>query len=186
MKKEHKDKTSSYLFLVFNMNSKVKTVLSYVLVIVIALLIKKYIFSPIRVNGTSMYPTLNDGDIMILNEIGYYLNGVERFDIVVVKTEDDKIIKRVIGLPGETVKYLDNKLYINGEEIEEDFTHAITHNFDLSDINEKIIPEGYYFVVGDNRGNSKDSRIIGLISKKQIMGKTSFVLYPFNKIGNVK
>lgn len=163
-----------------------KSVLSYILVIILAFVIKMFVFTPIRVNGDSMVPNLHDGDIMILNEIGYYLNGVDRFDIVVVKTDDDKIIKRVIGLPGETVKYVDNKLYINDQEVKEDFQHEITHNFDLSEIDVDIIPEGFYFVVGDNRGNSKDSRTIGLISKKQIMGKTSLVLYPFNKIGRVK
>ena len=163
-----------------------KNVLSYVIVIVIALLIKEYIFSPIKVNGSSMYPTLNDGDIMILNEIGYHLNGVNRFDIVVVKKNNERIIKRVIGLPGETVLYKDNKLYINDKEVKEDFTHDITHNFDLSEINVDVIPENYYFVVGDNRGNSKDSRMIGLVSKSEIKGKTSLIVFPFNKIGNVK
>ena len=165
----------------------VKNILSYVFVIAAALLIKAYIFSPIRVNGSSMYPTLVDGDIMILNEIGYHLNGVERFDIVVVKRSgEDRLIKRVIGLPGEKVSFKDNKLYINDQEIEENFSHDVTHNFDLSEINVDVIPEGYYFVVGDNRGNSKDSRIIGLVSKSEIRGKTSFVVFPFNKIGNVK
>ena len=162
-----------------------KNILSYVIVIVIALLIKIFVFSPIRVNGRSMYPTLLDGDIMILNEIGYYLNGVNRFDIVVVKTDNDKIIKRIIGLPGETIEYKDNKLFINGEEIKEDFSHDITHNFSLKDIGETIIPDDYYFVVGDNRGDSKDSRIIGFVSSKQIMGKTSFIIFPFSRIGSV-
>lgn len=164
----------------------VKNILSYVVIIVIAVLIKLYVFSPIRVNGTSMVPTLNDGNIMILNEIGYHLNGLERFDIVVINSNNDKIIKRVIGLPGETVEYKDNKLYINGEEVYENFKHADTKDFKLSDIDVDVIPENYYFVVGDNRGNSKDSRIIGLISSKQIMGKTSFILYPFDKIGSVQ
>ena len=168
------------------MNKRIKNVLSYVLVIIVALLIKMYVFSPIRVNGTSMYPTLNEGDIMFLNEIGYYINGVNRFDIVVVKTDDDRIIKRVIGLPGETVEYKDNILYINGEEVKEDFTHDVTHNFSLSEIGHDTIPEGYYFVVGDNRGNSYDSRKIGLVSKSQIKGKTNLILYPFNRIGNAK
>lgn len=168
------------------MNKVLKEILSYVLIIVLVLLIKKYIFSPIKVNGDSMYPTLHDNDIMILNEIGYYLNGVERFDIVVVNTGNDKIIKRVIGLPGETVKFKDNKLYINDEEIEEKFEHAITHNFELSEIDVEVIPEGYYFVVGDNRGDSLDSRTIGLISEKQIMGKTSFTIFPFTRFGNVE
>ncbi len=164
----------------------IKNILSYVLVVVVALLIKYYIFSPIRVNGSSMYPTLEDGDIMILNEISYHLNGVKRFDIVVVKKDNERIIKRIIGLPGETVSYKDNKLFINGEEVHEDFLHDITHNFDLSEIDVNVIPEDYYFVVGDNRGNSKDSRVIGLVSKNEIKGKTSLVIFPFNKIGNVK
>ena len=89
----------------------IKEVLSYVLIIFVVLLVKKYIFSPIKVNGDSMYPTLHNNDIMILNEIGYYLNGLERFDIVVVDTGKDKLIKRVIGLPGETVHYFENNLY---------------------------------------------------------------------------
>ncbi len=163
----------------------VKNVLSYVIVIVIALLIKMYVFSPIRVNGDSMYPTLKDGDIMILNEIGYHLNGVERFDIVVIKSDGERIIKRVIGLPGEKVEYKDNKLFINDEEIKEDFTHDVTHNFKLEEINVDIIPDGYYFVLGDNRGNSKDSRVIGLVSKNEIKGKTSSVIFPFNRFGKV-
>ena len=169
-----------------NMKNRIKNILSYILVIVVALLIKYYVFSPIRVNGNSMSPTLLEGDIMILNEIGYYLNGVERFDIVVVKTDNDRIIKRVIGLPGEKVEYKDNILYINGEEVQENFEHGVTHNFTLSEIGHDVIPEGYYFVVGDNRGNSYDSRKIGVVSKSQIKGKTNLILYPFNRIGNAK
>ena len=164
----------------------IKTILSYVLVIGIAILIKIYIFSPIKVNGTSMVPTLNNGDIMILNEIGYYLNGLDRFDIVVINSDDEKIIKRVIGLPGETIEYRDNKLYVNGEFVAENFKHKDTSDFKLSDINVTTIPNNYYFVVGDNRTNSKDSRSIGLISKKKIMGKANFILYPFSRIGNVQ
>lgn len=184
MKKEHKDKEDLIFFGIY-MNKYLKEVLSYVLIIIVVLLIKKYIFSPIKVNGDSMFPTLHDNDIMILNEIGYHINGVKRFDIVVVDTNNDKIIKRIIGLPGETVTYKDNKLYINGEYIEENFEHDITHNFELSKIEEEIIPEDYYFVVGDNRGKSLDSRTIGLIHKDQILGKTNFIVFPFSRFGNV-
>ena len=161
---------------------KTKNILSYVLIIGIAILIKLYVFSPVRVNGTSMVPTLQEGDIMFLNEIGYHINGVERFDIVVININNERIIKRVIGLPGETVEYKYNKLYINDTMIPERFEHKDTDDFKLED----KIPDDYYFVVGDNRGNSKDSRSIGLIHKNKIMGKTNFVLYPFNKIGNVR
>ena len=152
----------------------------------INLLIKFFVFSPIKVNGSSMEPNLKDGDIMILNEIGYYLNGVKRFDIVVVNTDGKKIIKRVIGLPGEQIEYRDNKLYVNGEEVEENFKHGETKDFSLSDINLETIPSDYYFVVGDNRGNSKDSRIIGAIHKSKIVGKTNLIIFPFDRIYSVK
>ena len=163
-----------------------KNVLSYVLVIAIALLIKFFIFSPIKVNGTSMEPTLKNGDIMILNEIGYLINGVDRFDIVVVNSDGEKIIKRVIGLPGETVEYKDNVLYINGEAVVENFEHGETKDFSLSDINLSVIPNDHYFVLGDNRGNSKDSRVIGAVHKSKISGKTNLIIFPFSRIYSVK
>ena len=168
------------------MNNIAKNILSYVLVIGIALLIKFFVFSPIKVNGTSMEPNLKDGDIMILNEIGYLINGVKRFDIVVVDNDGEKIIKRIIGLPGEKVEYRDNKLYINGEEVAENFNHGETKNFTLSDINISEIPRDSYFVMGDNRGNSKDSRIIGPVHKSKISGKTNFIIFPFDRIYSVK
>ena len=164
----------------------IKEVLSYVLVIGVAILIKIFIFSPIRVNGTSMLPNLQDGDYMILNEIGFRLNGAERFDIVVANVDGERLIKRVIGLPGETVEFKYNKLYINGKEVEENFPHGETKDFSLEDIKIDKIPENYYFLVGDNRGNSKDSRVVGLIHKSDISGKTSFIVFPFSRMGSVK
>ena len=164
-----------------------KEIMSYILIISIVLLIKKFIFTPIRVNGDSMYPTLKNNDIMILNEIGYYVNGVNRFDIVVVDTNGEKIIKRIIGLPGDKVEYRNNKLFVNEKEIEEEFKHAETIDFSVNkDLGYEIIPNDYYFVVGDNRINSVDSRMIGLVHKKQILGKTNFIVYPFNRFGNIE
>lgn len=133
-----------------------------------------------------MVPTLNDGDIMILDKIGYRINGLDRFDIVVVDYDGERIIKRVIGLPNDYVEYKDNKLYINGEYIEEDYERKDTSDFILEMIGETVIPEGKYLVLGDNRPISKDSRIIGLVDEKDIKGYTSIVLFPFNKIGKVK
>ena len=167
-------------------NKVIKNVLSYGLIIVIALLIKLFIFSPIKINGTSMSPTLKDGEIMILNEIGYHLHGLNRFDIAVAKVDGERLIKRVIGLPGETVEYKNNELYINGEVVVENFSHGETKDFSLSDINVEKIPDDYYFLVGDNRANSKDSRIIGLVHKNKIMGKTNFIIFPFSRIGSVQ
>ena len=169
-----------------NINNILRHVVSYVLVIGIALFIKFFIFSPIKVNGTSMEPNLKDGDIMILNEISYYLNGVNRFDIVVINHDGEKIIKRIIGLPGEKVEYKDNKLYINDEEFVENFKHEDTNDFSLSDIGIDVIPKNSYFVLGDNRGNSKDSRSIGVINKGQIAGKANLIIFPFDRIYSVK
>ena len=138
----------------------------YIILIIIVLIIKLFVVSPIRVNGASMNNTLYDKDIMILDEISYRFNDIKRFDIVVVNTKDEYLIKRVIGLPGETIKYEDNTLYTN------DF--------------EAVVPEGKYFVLGDNRTNSTDSRIIGPVTKNEIKGKTNLIIFPFSRFGNVK
>ena len=170
-----------------NKNSKLmKNIMTYVLIILVAIIIKLFIFSPIRINGTSMNPTLQDGDIMVLNEIGYRINGLQRFDIAVAKVDGERLIKRVIGLPGEKVEYKNNNLYINDEIVVENFTHGNTNDFSLSEINIDKIPDGYYFLVGDNRGNSKDSRVIGPVHRSKIIGKTRLILYPFSRTSTVQ
>lgn len=150
----------------------------YIIVITVVLLIRSFIITPIRVNGSSMMDTLHNNDYMILNEISYKFNGIKRFDIVVIKNDDDYLIKRVIGLPGEKIKYADNKLYVNGKYVEEDFSHART-----DDIEEIQIPSGEYYVLGDNRVDSIDSRIIGTISLNRVKGTTRFTIYPFDRFG---
>ena len=128
-----------------------------------------------------MLDTLEDKDIMILDEVSFKFKGLKRFDIVVVNYKNEKIIKRVVGLPGETVEYKDNKLYINGEEVEEDFSHEVTANVDAIKI-----PKKHYYVMGDNRVNSTDSRIIGPVSIKNIKGTTKLTVFPFKRFGNKK
>lgn len=132
-----------------------------------------------------MVPTLLDGDIMILDKIGYRINGLKRYDIVVIKYNNEKIIKRVIGLPGDYIEYKDNILYVNGKEIKEEYKRDITNNFSLKDLGYEKIPENKYLVLGDNRSISKDSRIIGLIDKEDIEGYTGIIVFPFKRIGNV-
>lgn len=132
-----------------------------------------------------MVPTLLDGDIMVLDKIGYRINGLKRFDIVVIKYNNEKIIKRVIGLPGDYIEYKDNILYVNGKEIKEKYKRDITNNFSLKDLGYEKIPENKYLVLGDNRSISKDSRIIGLIDKEDIEGYTGIIVFPFKRIGNV-
>jgi len=168
------------------MDKRIKDIIEYIVIIVAVLLFRHFLYSPIRVSGDSMVPTLNDGDIMILDKIGYKINGLDRFDIVVVDYKGEKIIKRVIGLPGDHVEYKDDKLYINGKFLEEEYKRKETSDFILEFLGENTIPKDKYLVLGDNRPISKDSRIIGLVDKSDIEGYTSLVLFPFSKIGNVK
>lgn len=154
--------------------------LLFTILLLIIIIIRIFFYSPIRVNGSSMYPTLQDKEFMILNKIGLQ-KGINRFDIVVVESNGKYIIKRVIGLPGESVMYSDNKLYINGKVIEDNYSKSETENFE-----NVILKENEYFVMGDNREVSKDSRVIGPVNIKNIKGKTNLVIFPFNKIGIVE
>jgi signal peptidase I len=163
-----------------------KEILDYAIIIIAVLVIRTFLFTPIQVEQKSMIPTLDPNDIMVLNKIGYNLFGVNRFDIVVIKVEDEYIIKRVIGLPGEKIEYKNGKLLVNDKVVNEDFIDVYTEDFVLDSIGYDKIPKDKYFVLGDNRGNSTDSRVLGLIDKKDILGKTNFILFPFNKFGIVK
>lgn len=157
----------------------VKEMIPYVVIILVVLLVKRFIFTPVVVNGNSMLDTLHDGDIMILDKIGMQIGGIDRFDIVVIQTGRSKIIKRVIGLPGETIEYKDNKLYINGKELEDNYGSQVTYDF------EKVeIPKDRYFVLGDNRTDSVDSRMLGAIARGDILGHATFIIYPFNRLGS--
>lgn len=154
--------------------------LLFTILLLIIIIIRIFFYSPIRVNGSSMYPTLQDKEFMILNKIGLQ-KGINRFDIVVVESNGKYIIKRVIGLPGESIMYSDNKLYINGKVIEDNYSKSETENFE-----NVILKDNEYFVMGDNRKVSKDSRVIGPVNIKNIKGKTNLVIFPFSKLGIVE
>lgn len=157
----------------------VKEVLPYIIILIVVMIVKAYIFTPVMVNGSSMDDTLKNKDIMILDKIGMKLNGIKRFDIVVIKTDKNKLIKRVIGLPGETIEYKNNKLYINDKEVKDNFGSTKT-----SDISKREIPDNMYFVLGDNRMDSLDSEELGPFLEKDIIGHATFIIYPFNRIGS--
>ena len=158
----------------------VKEYIGYVIAIIVILLIKTFIASPIIVSGDSMDPTLLNGDMMILTKFSYYTSKIERFDIVVVDHRDTLIIKRVIGLPGDTVKCIDNTLYINDKVYVENYLDEGTKT---TDFETEVIPEGHYYVLGDNREVSLDSRTIGLVKESQIEGKATLTIFPFNRWG---
>ena len=167
---------------------------SYIAIIVIVIIIRTYIVTPVIVRGDSMYSTLEDGEVLFLSKITYKVSDINRFDIVVLEDlDDDLIIKRIIGMPGDKVVYKDGIMYINDEEVVEDYTDFIMEDFDVDSICEindiecdGVIPDDMYFVLGDNRAVSADSRVKGLFKREQILGKTIFRVWPLNKIRFIK
>ena len=162
----------------------IKDTAKIVLFIIIILFIVQYVFSITKVVGSSMYPTLKDEEILVLNKFKYRISNVKRGDIISLKYADTKyLIKRVIGVPNDTISIKDSVLYINSEKYEEEYIskELIYPDFDLSDLGYAKIPENMYLVLGDNRENSLDSREIGLIKKEDIIGKVSLRFWPLNK-----
>ncbi|WP_114571099.1 signal peptidase I [Exiguobacterium flavidum] len=164
-----------------------------VVALVIAFIIRNFLFVPVSVDGESMMPTLQDRDRMIVNKVPYYFDEPERGDIIVFHaTEERDYIKRVIAVPGDTVAYRDDVLYINDKKVDEPYLDPfkdemeglpLTNDFTLEEVTgETEVPEGKVFVLGDNRQNSKDSRMIGFIDESQIVGTTDVVFYPFDSI----
>lgn len=156
-----------------------KEMMPYVIILFVVILIRLWIVTPVIVDGSSMNPTLKDNDILLLKK---YDHSFKRFDIVVVDFIGEKLIKRVIGLPGEHIEYKDSKLYIDSKEVKEPFIKQSTEDFKLENIGYSKIPDDMYFVVGDNRHNSQDSRMIGLIPKDNIEGSVTFRLWPFGSV----
>ncbi len=164
----------------------IKKIYPYIIVVIVVVLIRSFIVTPAVVDGQSMEDTLYNNNVVILNKLDYKLNDIKRFDVVVLKYNGEKLIKRVIGLPGEHVEYKDGNLYIDGFLIEDTYGKTSTDDFKLETLGYLNIPGDMYFVVGDNRSNSADSRILGLIKKEDILGSVSYRIFPLTKIGRVK
>lgn len=177
------------------MNKQLKEILStsiYLLGVLIAtFLIVTYVGQRTNVSGASMEPTLHDGDNLIVDKISYRFEEPQRFDIIVFPfryKEKTYYIKRIIGLPGETV-YIDEEgqIYIDGEVLEESYGKEVIE--DPGRAYEPItLGEDEYFVMGDNRNNSSDSRdpVVGNIHRDELIGKAWMRIWPFNKIGMIK
>lgn len=171
------------------MNKVLKEILStgiYLLVVLaITYLIIAFVGQRTEVNGNSMQPTLNDGDNLIVDKISYRFRDPERFDIIVfpfVYKESTYYIKRIIGLPGETVQIdEEGKIYINGEVLEESYGREIIKEEHRGIASQPItLGEDEYFVMGDNRNNSSDSRLpeVGNIKRDQIIGRAWVRIWP--------
>lgn len=158
-----------------------KDVFKYILFIVIVILVAIYIVGLQQIVGDSMNPTFNNGDIVIIDKLTPKFNDIKRGDIISFYYEDSKfLVKRVIGLPGEYVEIKDNKLYINGNEIDDYVENSSEFDFKLDTLGYEKIPNDMYFVLGDNRENSLDSRDknVGLIKKENIIGKKIIKIWP--------
>ena len=146
----------------------------YILTMVIVIFIIMYVATVQQIIGSSMESKYKDQDIVILNKLHYRFFKIKRFDVVSLKYDGSKyLIKRVIGLPGDNIEYKNNKLFINGKKIEEYFLdkETNTEDFSLTTLGYEKIPKDMYLVLGDNRENSLDSREIGLVKRKDILGK---------------
>ena len=156
---------------------------SILIAAILAILIHTFLFAVVVVSGPSMEPTLHNNERLILNKIVYDFSEPQRGDIIVFHAnKQDDYIKRVIGLPNEKVEFKDNKLYINDQLIEEDYLN----NTRTDDVSPVVVPEGTIYVLGDNRLNSTDSRILGPISLDQVVGRVKLQLWPLNELGLVK
>lgn len=162
-----------------------KEFLPYIVIILVVVLIRSFVVTPVIVSGNSMDDTLKNNQVLLLKK---YDRNYQRFDIVVIDFNSEilkeKLIKRIIGLPGEEVKYQDGSLYINNKLVKDNFS-SITSDFTSREIGSIKVPKGKYLVLGDNRGNSVDSRLLGFIDEKDIKGTTNLRLFPFNKLGKI-
>lgn len=166
--------------------------------VVLVFLIQNFLFTNYVVHGKSMMPTIEDGTRLIVNKIDYDVSQPERFELIVFhanKKED--YIKRIIGLPGDTIKYVDDQLYINGEKVQEPYLkpfkrklskeQKLTENFTLKDkTGKKTVPKGFVFVLGDNRMQSMDSRHFGFVPIKDVVGKVNLLYWPFTQFEFIK
>lgn len=170
----------------------IKTGIQIIVLIISTFLVFKYVLVLVQVDGSSMYPTLHDEDIAVINSLNLDKKDIKRFDVVVLQTSDinKKIVKRVIGLPGETIIYNNDRLYIDGVYFEEQFldkeyveeTKKIYDSEHFTDDFEVVVGENEIFVLGDNRLKSADSRRYGAFEYEDIVGKKGIVLYPFSNI----
>lgn len=171
--------------------------------IVLVFILKTFLFSPFLVVGESMKPNFENGERVIVNLLTYRFNEPEAGDVVVlnIPEEERRFIKRIVGVPGDKVALVGDQLYINDQLVEEPYlSEAISesmargeiyngvgdwYNFPNSLVEGDIVPEGYYFVLGDNRSDSTDSRRIGFRKKEDIIGRVDVIMWPFNKISLV-
>ena len=161
-----------------------------VIVVILSLGIITFIGQRTKVSGHSMETTLSDGDNLIVDKISYRFRDPERFEIIVFPFQYEEhtyYIKRIIGLPGETVQVIDGYVYINGEVLDENYGLEVMDDPGIA-AEPITLAEDEYFVLGDNRNHSSDSRdpSVGVLHRNDIMGRAWIRIWPFDKFGVIK
>lgn len=154
--------------------------------VIASLLITRFVFAHTVVPTGSMYPTIKIQDHLIANKVSMYFRDPERGEVVVFHGEKVDLVKRVIGLPGETIDMHEGQVYINGELLDEAYLPAgiVTSTYPQI-IYPYQIPEGQYFVMGDNREDSTDSRVIGTVTREKIYATARLRVWPLDTVGNI-
>lgn len=166
--------------------------ITFILILVIALFIRNDVFARADVEGKSMQPTLHGNDVLFVEKICLFTHNFKRGEIIIFDSKQhnhDIFVKRIIGLEGDTIEIKNGTVYRNGAELEEDYlAPGITTHGDifLNEGKEYTVPKGFIFVMGDNRGDSEDSRYLGPINIKDIKGHVVIRAYPFNQINTFK
>lgn len=146
-----------------------------------------FLYQPVRVEGTSMMPRLENHDRLFINKFVYHITSIERGDVVVFhypRDPEKSYIKRVIGLPGDTIRISQGRVFINGIPISEPYVPRRYE--DTRSMGELTVPSGEYFVMGDHRSISSDSRDFGPVDRDLIYGKAEFIYWPADNIGVVR
>lgn len=175
-----------------------ETIITVVVCYIITAIMMNFFFQPVRVDGSSMYPTLKDGEVGFSSIVAKRTGKVERFDIVVIrlKQRGEDLVKRVIGLPGETITFSADRLYVDGQEIPQDFldqqyiadymkTYHNSEGYFTTDFS-VTLGEDEYFCMGDNRRISQDSRYYGPFSADDFLSIGVFVIMPISEFGSAK
>lgn len=167
--------------------SRISNTLSWFLwiagAVVIALCLRFFVFELVTVNGDSMNPTLKNEQSIFMEKISRNFGNLDRRQIVIVRYPDREgaYVKRIVGLPGDTVEVRDGSLWINGERQDEPYLKDSVISYDMAPV---VVPENHYFVMGDNRNNSMDSHdsFIGPIPFENVLGHALFIIWPFDEI----
>lgn len=157
-------------------------IFSMLAAVLIALVLRFFVFEFVRVDGDSMLPTLQNNEYVFMERVTYWFSGPEQGDIVICHYPGsaDTFVKRVVGVGGDTLRVTGGVLYINGEANTDYFKGSMNRDMD-----EFTVPDGCVFVMGDNRNNSTDSRMVGALPLDMILGKALFIIWPPANIGGL-